>query len=49
LKGEDRKDEVTKVNKEKRSSEEEEDDEDGEEKYMEKVIRKRMEKEGERQ
>jgi len=49
LKGEDRKDEVTKVNKEERSSEEEEDDEDGEEKYMEKVIRERMEKEGERQ
>jgi hypothetical protein len=46
LKEEDRKDEVKKVNEE-RSSEEE--DEDGGEKYMEKVIRNRMEKEGERQ
>ena len=40
MKEEDRKDEVTKVNEE-RSSEEE--DEDGEEKYTEKVFRKRME------
>jgi hypothetical protein len=47
LKEEDRKDEVTKVNEEERSSEEE--DEDGGEKYTNKVIRKRMEKEGERQ
>lgn len=47
MKEEDRKDEVTKVNEEERSSEE--DDEDGGQKYTEKVIRKRMEKEGERQ
>ena len=47
MKEEDRKDEVTKVNEEERSSEEE--DEDGGEKYTNKVIRKRMEKEGERQ
>jgi hypothetical protein len=39
---------VTKVNEEERSSKEEE-DEDGGEKYTEKVIKKRMEKEGERQ
>ena len=48
MKEEDRKDEVTKVNEEERSSKEEE-DEDGGEKYTEKVIKKRMEKEGERQ
>ena len=39
---------MTKVNEEERSSKEEE-DEDGGEKYTEKVIKKRMEKEGERQ
>jgi hypothetical protein len=47
LKEEDKKDEVTKVNEEERSSKEEE-DKDGGEKYTEKVIKKRMEKEGER-
>ena len=42
MKEEDRKDEVTKVNEEERSSEEE--DEDEGEKYTEKVIGKWMEK-----